>query len=97
MPVYAVVDGSVANYEQSELIAPNIFPNPTRNSVNIYLDNSDTWEQIELFNENGLLISKLKVAQKLVHSIDNLPSGLYIVKVIDKWGNYNIQKVVVLE
>lgn len=64
-----------------------LFPNPANLSFRIVGDNAKT---IEIYSTSGYLIKKIKSSEGGDFSIEDLPSGLYIVK----FGRGNIFKLI---
>ena len=62
-----------------------MFPNPSTNSISVSLDeNFAASNTICLYNIYGQLV--LSTSQKENIDVANLPTGLYLVRVADKYG-----------
>ena len=55
-----------------------LFPNPTKQS---FMINTEGVFKIEVYNVSGLLLNSRTVSGKEIISTNNLPSGMYVVKV----------------
>ncbi len=58
----------------------NIYPNPTKDYLNISLENDAEIESVEIFNMNGQKVLNGAFEQNI--DVSNLRSGLYILKLI---------------
>ncbi|MDR0619044.1 MAG: T9SS type A sorting domain-containing protein [Bacteroidales bacterium] len=78
-------DKDIAEKSESELSFENtdnfiVYPNPARNHINILLEKSADY--IEILNINGRIVQRKKcTSQNTELNVDNLQSGLYIIKV----------------
>lgn len=70
----------------------NIFPNPTTESINITTGNGLTFETIEMFNISGQKVMDIGFSNKI--NISSLSAGIYILRLKDSEGNYNIKKII---
>lgn len=78
--------------ENVATIAINVYPNPTTDMINISGDGS----AIEIYNNNGQLLSKIAKANEIeTISLLSLNPGLYIVRVLDSNGNPIADKKVI--
>ena len=98
VPAHAVVAGTVANSDIERLEGSvMVYPNPTRNQINIELSEKEVWETAELINEEGKRIKTMPIAGQRHLIIKNVTPGLYLVKVSTSDGNYGMKKVLVIE
>jgi hypothetical protein len=71
-----------------------IFPNPTRNTLNI--QNNDVKNiEIKIFNIMGMEVSRLRTSKKEnLLDLSALPSGSYLVSIIELKTLKRIQKII---
>ena len=65
------------------------YPNPT--SDFLYLKGISDLNKIEIFNSNGVLLKTVNPTSTI--SIKELPSGIYIIRLMNKSGIYRSQKI----
>ena len=77
-------DGEILEVLADQLVA---FPNPSLDKVTAYLP--DTSDEFQLFDRNGRRVQTQKVDGKKVLSINRngLPSGIYLLRAVDRFGN----------
>lgn len=80
----------LGNQETSATISFTISPNPVKN--NITVNTNKAIAKISVYSTIGVLI----ITQEKLYNIDvsELPSGSYVIKVEDTFGNYGIQKFI---
>jgi hypothetical protein len=72
-----------------------VFPNPTKNRINILLKKDADY--IELLNTNGITVYRKKcMSRNFELSVDNLQSGLYIIKVMFN-GTFETEKLQIVK
>ena len=87
-----VVSNNNIENEISKII---IYPNPANNSINIIAKNTIT--KAEIYDLTGkLLITKDSEKIELINNLDNLISGIYIVKLYTISGQVQSEKVSIL-
>lgn len=65
----------------------NLYPNPVVNTLNIDIYKPEA-ARIEIYNLTGKRIRNIDVREmSMVIDATNLPSGMYLVSVLDNWGN----------
>ncbi|MEY3420288.1 MAG: hypothetical protein RIR48_568 [Bacteroidota bacterium] len=65
----------------------NLFPNPTKDRLNIYIISPNSANQIKIFDVAGKMIYQQNVNEMLTTlDVDQLAKGMYFVKVIDEEG-----------
>ncbi|MFN0212676.1 MAG: T9SS type A sorting domain-containing protein [Saprospiraceae bacterium] len=70
----------------SETIALKISPNPAKNRIQI-LTNATGLKQLDLFDERGKLLQTLEMDQvEISLPINNLPAGVYLLRMITQTG-----------
>lgn len=80
--------------EEKEHVSVALYPNPTRESVNLVAD--DDIQNVTVFNLTGQTIDQIELcgANSFVFSTNSYPSGVYIIKVATKKG-ISVQRLVV--
>lgn len=79
---------AVSNYNSTDLF--KIYPNPTSGILAVQSDLD--WQQIEIVSLQGQVLKQFSFSQRKNMSIQEIPTGLYIVKVATESGNY-LQKL----
>src|SRR5690554_1772036 len=70
-----------ASLMSNEIISLNIYPNPTRNNVNITFENNES-RSIAVYSMEGVLVSRINnVEKEVVLDLSDLGSGTYMVTV----------------
>ncbi|MEM1002393.1 MAG: T9SS type A sorting domain-containing protein, partial [Bacteroidota bacterium] len=69
----------------------SLFPNPAKDVIEIVGD----YASIEVLSISGQLIKSFKKPQSN-YQINDLPTGLYLVKILDKYGVSQIKKIIKL-
>ena len=70
-----------ASLMSNEIISLNIYPNPTRNNVNINFENNES-RSIAVYSMEGVLVSRINnVEKEVVLDLSDLGSGTYMVTV----------------
>lgn len=67
-----------------------LYPNPTQNEI--YISSDKLIQQIEVLNFEGKLLKKLNVKEKL--SLNELPIGVYMIKVNFEDGSSTSKKII---
>ena len=70
----------------------SIYPNPANDVLNISLKNAEI-QSVSISNLSGQIVSTTKSANSV--NISTLPTGVYVVKVLDNKGKTHVSKVVV--
>lgn len=85
----------VAVHQPPVSIKPSLFPNPARDFITIEFPSFPHKVLISIYHINGLLYKQEIVYQKKQHTlyIENLPSGVYIVKCTVWLTDYKIQTI----
>ncbi len=94
-----VEDGYENTYiekEEEKLSSINIYPNPTKDVLNISLSNNEeNIRQVQIVNTMGtIMLDKANLTNNVI-DINSISSGLYIVKIITNKGNVYFEKVVI--
>ncbi|MBK7359312.1 MAG: T9SS type A sorting domain-containing protein [Saprospiraceae bacterium] len=88
-----IVSSTTESYDLEKIKkAIHIYPNPTKNEIQIALENtirSDEIESISIINLYGEKLIEIHNYSKFI-SIDHLSLGIYIISI--NWGNYQINK-----
>lgn len=64
----------------------NVFPNPTKDKVNVYFDKGD-YDVLTLLNIDGNILEKTKLSsiqQEAKVNLTSLPSGVYVIQLVGK-------------
>jgi Secretion system C-terminal sorting domain len=65
-----------------------LYPNPASNEVNVLFDAGMDVKNIAVYNIIGKMMSVYKVAGSSANlSLDNMPSGIYFVRLVNSQGN----------
>ncbi len=85
--------GSDTRMERINLIS-NIYPNPTSGLISVDLNNDDRLT-IEIIDQKGT-ITKTVVTNNSFERLDlyDLPNGLYIIRVYDRFKNFDDKKII---
>lgn len=94
-----VEDGYENTYiekEEEKLSSINIYPNPTKDVLNIsFSNNEENIRQVQIVNTMGtIMLDKANLTNNVI-DINSISSGLYIVKIITNKGNVYFEKVVI--
>ena len=84
--------------EDNELTQARIFPNPTSGGFTLYLGEKHSWKEVQLLNNLGqslktIVLDTNQPSGQLEFTLQNLPKGLYMVRMISG-ENTSILKVV---
>lgn len=73
----------------------NIFPNPTKNEINIELQN-DIKGKVVITNQLGQIVKELKINyNKLIVNVEELSPGIYYLNIFNKRENILTEKIIV--
>lgn len=73
----------------------NIFPNPTKNEINIELQN-DIKGKLVITNQLGQFVKELKINDnKLIVDVEELSPGIYYLNIFNKRENILTEKIIV--
>ncbi|MBL0083549.1 MAG: T9SS type A sorting domain-containing protein [Saprospiraceae bacterium] len=77
----------------------NLYPNPSSGPVRIVFPNGINEGKLEIFNSSGALVMSRDFDKHLSNffEFEGLPSGMYLIKAIDKTGKSAVGKLVVTE
>jgi hypothetical protein len=69
-----------------------VYPNPTKNSINI--QSETTVQEFSIIDINGRVVHDEIVNAKLVLDVDvsGIDSGVYFIKIVDINGNFSVSK-----
>lgn len=82
--------------EEEKLSLINIYPNPAKDVINISFSNKEeNIRQFQIASTMGTIMLNIANPTKYEIDINNIPSGLYIVKIITNKGNVYFEKVVI--
>ena len=86
-------------YAQQTAGPVSLFPNPASNQVNIVYPGLTGEATVSIFAEDGRLIDQFQVDQtagtQTEYNTDNLPSGTYLVSVMQADGGRNTVRLMV--
>jgi hypothetical protein len=72
-----------------------VFPNPAQNSLHVNLNGYEGVSEIGVYNISGTLVMSQKAGQGTAHfDISKLPSGVYMVKVINSKAEVSVSKFI---
>ena len=74
---------------QSQL---NVYPNPIENTIHIQTENGFTINKTVLYNSSGIKLKEANGTKEL--NVEDLPSGLYILKVMNEKNQTSVFKLV---
>ena len=81
---------------EDSLSSVNIYPNPTKDVLNITFSNKEeNIRQVQIASTMGTIMLNIANPTKYAIDINNIPSGLYIVKIITNKGNVYFEKILV--
>jgi len=83
-------DCSVMGVSEISSSSVSIYPNPVKDVLNVSAKNADV-KEVQIVNLNGQVVATSKAASV---NVSTLPSGVYIVKVVDAKGNVTTSKIV---
>lgn len=86
--LYNECTDTVTGIKNTIINAPNIFPNPTNNSV-LFTTNENGEFIIEFYNASGFLLQKNQVQNNEIIDINKFPAGIYVIRIISKYRNYS--------
>lgn len=93
-PYTACASVGIHNVTTSSIF-DNLYPNPSDNEITIVFSNSNTTHYIQLFDITGKIIaSDMTDSSTFKVRKNNIPSGLYFLKITNKIGETATQKVV---
>ena len=77
----------------------NLYPNPSSGSVRIAFPNGINEGKLDIYNASGTLVMSRDFDKHLSNffEFEDLPSGIYMIKAIDKAGKSVVGKLVVVE
>lgn len=77
----------------------NLYPNPSCGSVRIVFPNGINEGKLDIYNASGTLVMSRDFDKHLSNffEFEDLPSGMYMIKAIDKTGKSVVGKLVVAE
>jgi hypothetical protein len=70
-----------------------VYPNPAKEWIRITLPDNQEIQHIDVFNSSGRFIQTLSAPEKVV-SIQNLPQGLYVLRISTGTGNRYFSKII---
>ncbi|NLN32686.1 MAG: T9SS type A sorting domain-containing protein [Flavobacteriaceae bacterium] len=83
-------DCSVMGISEIDSSSVAVYPNPVKDILNVSAKNADV-KEVQIVNMNGQVVASSKAASV---NVSTLPSGVYIVKVVDAKGNVTTSKIV---
>ncbi len=85
--------GSSPRMERINLIS-NIYPNPSSGLFSVDINNDDGLT-IEIIDQNGIIIKTLKTNNSSERiDLYDFPNGIYIIRVYDKFKNFDEKKII---
>lgn len=89
--LFTLDDTSVSDLTNNSF---SIYPNPAKDKI--YVELSAGFERIRLFNITGLQVMEVAGnSEKAILDVENLPSGIYLLKLSDTEGQIYTQKIVI--
>ncbi|MFN2395425.1 MAG: T9SS type A sorting domain-containing protein [Bacteroidales bacterium] len=89
--LFTLDDTSVSDLSNNSF---SIYPNPAKDKI--YVELSAGFERIRLFNITGLQVMEVAGnSEKAILDVENLPSGIYLLKLSDTEGQIYTQKIVI--
>ena len=85
---------NVLNIEEEEVTDFKLYPNPTRDNVNI-ITNDDNEKNIEIYNLSGIKIYNTQFNRELTVDMSSYATGIYFAKVIGENNSEKMMKIVV--
>ncbi len=70
----------------------NVYPNPIENTIHIQAENGVKINKIVLYNSSGIQLKETNGTEEL--NVQDLPSGLYILKVMNEQNQTSVFKLV---
>jgi len=95
--VLIIIIDTVLGINDQELTSFSMYPNPTRNTITIELDNANLLSEIELYDITGKLVFNkiLKQDIQTAHvDISRLSSNIYFIAITDSSGKRMVKKLV---
>jgi hypothetical protein len=81
------------NNERLEMPNINIYPNPTRDALNVELGPNNAVVRLSVLNSSGTIIRTFNVSKRRNNiDINNLPSGIYFIQIMEKNGKVETRK-----
>ena len=82
--------GTSLNVEDEEMGEISVYPNPTNGEINVYVENPDLFELIEVRDVNGALImSQIMNSSQTELDLSSLSNGMYFVRLISESTTIN--------
>lgn len=76
----------------------NVYPNPVRNVLNIYVPQKIDDGFVEIFNANGTLVLQKKLnslaSQTVEIKVGNWPEGMYLIRLINDRNEFAVSKFI---
>ena len=96
---FSTSDWNIGQYAQQTKGPVSLFPNPASNQVNIVYPGLTGEATVSIFAEDGRLIDQFQVNQtagtQTKYNTDNLPSGTYLLSVMQANGSQNTLRFMV--
>ncbi|MBK7787169.1 MAG: T9SS type A sorting domain-containing protein [Saprospiraceae bacterium] len=89
----------VSTHTEFSIDQLNLYPNPSSGSVRIVFPNGINEGKLDIYNASGTLVMSRDFDKHLSNffEFEDLPSGMYMIKAIDKAGKSVVGKLVVVE
>jgi hypothetical protein len=72
-----------------------VYPNPSKGTARIVLPNDNNNREIELIDIKGAIIKKWNHISTRIIEFKNVPTGLYVLKVVTESGSITTKKIII--
>ena len=79
----------IESYESDDAVM--IYPNPATDVINL---RGGDIQYVEIYNSVGMKVASKSITDSESIKIDNLASGIYFMRILDKKGNVSTTKIV---
>ena len=87
--------GRVNSTKTGEVVRFSFYPNPANRILNLKLENSDRTQKLTIIDLKGTIHAEYTLENEQSQiNINNLKSGIYIIKLKDEDGNYILSKMI---
>lgn len=92
------VKGGIGTEEFNNTLSVNVFPNPASDFINVQFGELTTKTQLEIINTLGQVVMHQEIPAEQLNTqvqLNNLNSGIYMVKLSNLEGKSSVHKVIV--